>query len=75
MLAINLVDSVDGNTHYGILICENNEISERKLRDKLLEIKDELDNEESDWIIDDIIGGFPKDWKVRLQKRYVVLPV
>lgn len=75
MIAINLVDSVDGNTHYGILLCENNSISEKALREKIYEIKDEFENRESDWIIGDIIDCFPKEWKVYLQEKYAVLVV
>ncbi len=75
MIAINLVDSVEGNTHYGILLCENNSISEKALREKIYEIKEEFENRESDWIIGDIIDCFPKEWKVHLQEKYAVLVV
>lgn len=75
MIAINLVDSVEGNTHYGILLCENNSISEKALREKIYEIKEEFENRESDWIIGDIIDCFPKEWKVHLLEKYAVLVV
>lgn len=75
MIAINLVDSVEENTHYGILLCENNSISEKALREKIYEIKEEFENRESDWIIGDIIDCFPKEWKVHLQEKYAVLVV
>lgn len=75
MMAINLVDSADGNTHYGILLCENDGISEKALREKIYEIKDQFENDESDWIIEDIIDCFPTEWNVHLQPQYTVLAV
>lgn len=75
MVAINLVDSADGNTNYGILLCENGSISEIRLRNKICELKDQLENEESDWIIDDLIKGIPKEWRVQLQEKCSILTV
>ncbi len=75
MVAVNLVDSVDGNINYGMLLCENENISSECLRDKMYEIKDRLEDEGADWIISDIINGFPKEWKVRLQEKNLVFMV
>lgn len=75
MIAVNLVDLVDKNTYYGTLLCENNCISEEILQEKIYEIKDKFESEDYDWMIEDIIDCFPKEWNVHLQEKYIVLAI
>ena len=69
MLAMNLVDSLDAATNYGILICNNEAVTEELIQDRIHEIRGELDANGEEWIVDDIIQFFPKEWFVSLQKQ------
>lgn len=68
MLAMNLVDSLDAATNYGILICNNENVTCDLIQDKIIEIKNGFGSDGVDWVIDDVIGFLPKDWLVSLQK-------
>lgn len=69
MLAMNLVDSLDTSTNYGILICNNEVITTELIQNKIHEIKDELDANGEEWTVDDIIQFFPGEWFVFFQKQ------
>lgn len=69
MYAINLVDVADEGTNYGILVCENEDITVSVIQRKMFEIKEQMEQENMDWIIEDIIKMLPSDWKVKLQSR------
>lgn len=68
MFAMDLVDILDNNIYYGILICENDEISKKLIQNKIYEIKENYDNKKIDWIIQDVIKKIPAEWKVKLQE-------
>lgn len=68
MIAMNIIDNVEA-INYGILVCENESVSENNIQDKICEIKKKMDDEGIDWEIQDIISGFPKDWKIHLQMK------
>lgn len=70
MIAMKLVDNSDRETCYGILICDNDQITRELIQNKILEIKDKLLLAGEDWIIEDVIGSFPEEWSVSLQKQY-----
>ena len=67
MYAMNLVDVVDVKTSYGILFCGNDDITENIIQKKMCEIKEQMENEEMEWIIDDIVKMLPREWKMELQ--------
>lgn len=67
MLALNLNDICDKNINYGILLCGNDSVTVGIIQDKIIEIKDQLKDKEDDWIIDDVIAKFPKEWNIKLQ--------
>lgn len=69
MYAINLVDVADERTNYGILVCENEDITASVIQRKIFEVKEQMEQENIDWIIEDIIKMLPIDWKVKLQSR------
>lgn len=69
MYAMNLVDAVDAKINYGILFCENENITVNAIQRKIFEIKEQLENEDVDWIIEDIVNMLPDDWQVKLQSR------
>lgn len=68
MLVMNLVDSLDTATNYGILICSNEAVTGELIQDKILEIKNRFCLTGEDWIVDDVIGFLPEDWLISLQK-------
>lgn len=67
MFAMSLVDSSDRSMFYGMLICENNEVTGEKIQNKIYEIKDNCFRED-EWTIEDIIEKFPQEWNIHLQK-------
>lgn len=67
MYAMNLVDVADVKTTYGILFCGNDDITENIIQKKICEIKEQMENEDMEWIIDDIIKMLPQEWKIELQ--------
>ena len=69
MYAINLVDVSDVKTNYGILFCGNNDITENIIQKKICEIKEQMENEDTEWIIDDIIKMLPQEWEIELQGK------
>lgn len=69
MFAMNLVDITDKNTFYGILTCENDDITEEKIQKRIFEIKEMLPFD-LDWTIDEVIANLPKDWGIHLQKGH-----
>lgn len=68
MLAMNLID-VSDRTDYGILLCNNDSVSEETLQNKIYELKDLLSSTINDWFIDDLIEQFPPEWNIHLQKK------
>lgn len=69
MYAMNLVDVSDVKTNYGILFCGNNDITENIIQKKICEIKEQMENEDTEWIIDDIIKMLPQEWEIELQGK------
>lgn len=69
MLAMNLVDNLDSTINYGILLCNNESVTEELIQDKIHEIREGLDTDGEEWNVDDIIHFFPKDCFVFLQKQ------
>lgn len=69
MYAMNLVDVTDAKINYGILICENDDIIVNTIQRKMCEIKEQLENENIDWSIDDIVEMLPAEWHVKVQLR------
>ena len=70
MVAMNLVDNLDNSTSYGILICNNENISEETIQNKIHEIKHDLYLAGEDWVVEDVIGYLPKEWLISLQNHY-----
>ncbi len=69
MRLMDLVDSADRETSYGVLCCKNEEITESNIQCKILEIKQQLEQEGKDWIVTDIISQIPDDWEVDLYEE------
>ena len=67
MYAMNLVDVADMRTNYGILFCGNDEITENVIQKKICEIKEQMENEDKEWVVDDVIEMLPNEWKIELQ--------
>lgn len=75
MFAMNLVDVADDNTNYGILLCDNDNITVNIIQSRIMEIKGELSRSNEDWVVEDIINKLPCEWHVELQypqKRVIV---
>ena len=68
MYAMNLIDVIDAKTNYGILFCENENITINAIQGKIFEMKEQLQNENVDWIIEDIINMLPAEWRVKFQQ-------
>lgn len=75
MFAMNLVDVTDNKTKYGILLCENDDISEEVIQNKIYDIKEQYEREKVDWIIEDVICNIPSEWGVKLQQGYEVIVI
>ncbi len=65
---MDLVDSVDRETSYGILCCKNETITESNIQSKIFEIKQQLEQEGTEWYVADIIARIPNDWEVDLHE-------
>ena len=75
MIAVNLVDVADSDANYGILICDNDDLTVNIIQSKISEIKSKLSKDEDEWVIDDGISKLPIEWRVFLQypvKRIIV---
>lgn len=66
MKVMKLVECGDWDYAYGCLICENDEISEEDIQEKIYEIKNAYYEEDSDgyWDIEMVMDDFPPEWKV-----------
>ena len=69
MYAMNLVDVSDTRTNYGILFCGNDEITENVIQEKICEIKEQMENEDKEWCVDDVLEKLPYEWKIELQYK------
>lgn len=67
MYAMNLVDVADVRTNYGILFCGNDDITGNVIQKKIYEIKKKMEDEDTEWVIDDVIKLLPHEWKIELQ--------
>jgi hypoxanthine-guanine phosphoribosyltransferase len=67
MFAMNLIDAIDFDTNYGILICNNDKLTVGAIQKKIVEIKERLDDENIEWVIEDIIERLPEEWEIMVQ--------
>ncbi len=69
MFAMDLIDSSERETSYGILLCNNDNISQSDIQNKIVEIKESYNERDYDWFINDVINAIPKEWEVFLQEK------
>lgn len=62
MIAFDLVDVTDSDVSYGILIFDNDSLKVSTIQNRISEIKESLECEECDWVIDDLINKLPVEW-------------
>lgn len=67
MVAMNLVDNLDSSICYGILLCNNENLTEVAIQNKIIEIKERLNLDGDDWIVKDVINALPAEWNISLQ--------
>lgn len=64
MMMLSLVDVSNYGEVCGILVCNNDSISRKMIQDKVDEIKYRLENDEEEWMIQDIIENIPVEWNI-----------
>lgn len=69
MYAMNLVDVADVGTNYGILFCDNEDITEKTIQNRMCEIKEQMATEDIDWDVEDIVKRLPSEWNISLQHK------
>lgn len=69
MYAMNLVDVADVGTNYGILFCGNDEISEKTIQKRICEIKEQMEQKDVEWVVEDIIKMLPSEWNIKWQSK------
>lgn len=65
MVVMNLVDVSNYGNTCGILVCNNKAITRKIIQEKIDEIKGEFNLDGVDWMISDVIGMIPNEWKVK----------
>lgn len=70
MLAVNLVDNLDSSICYGILLCNNENVTESVIQNKIIEIKERFHLLGEDWIVEDIINSLPEEWRISFQIKH-----